>query len=209
VPGAGSLTVSPHDAMAAGAWGKPGGGPGNPQQLNRYSYVLNNPITGTDPSGHCSGEQTVYKPECTGQTYIRVYEPIDPPDPPKPPITTVPGAEAEQTATKILTEGFVYRGGSATVKNFTPRPEIDDTGLSTFRTLEQAAKPGEKAQVIDIAKLKTLEAHFDDVPPGHVSIRPRNLKEIEEWSTTREDSIPHSYTQEIINARIDEMRRPK
>ena len=27
-------------------------GPQNPQSLNRYSYVLNNPITGMDPSGH-------------------------------------------------------------------------------------------------------------------------------------------------------------
>jgi len=26
---------------------------GNPQTLNLYSYVENNPITGTDPDGHC------------------------------------------------------------------------------------------------------------------------------------------------------------
>jgi len=55
VPGAGSLTVAPNDAVAAGAWGQRSGGPGNPQQLNRYSYVLNNPIIGTDPSGHING----------------------------------------------------------------------------------------------------------------------------------------------------------
>jgi len=41
--------------VAAGAWGQRSGGPGNPQQLNRYSYVLNNPVRGTDPSGHCGG----------------------------------------------------------------------------------------------------------------------------------------------------------
>jgi len=29
-------------------------GPQNPQALNRYSYVLNNPIKNTDPSGHCT-----------------------------------------------------------------------------------------------------------------------------------------------------------
>jgi RHS repeat-associated protein len=28
------------------------GDPGNPQQLNRYSYVTNNPLRYTDPSGH-------------------------------------------------------------------------------------------------------------------------------------------------------------
>ena len=28
-------------------------GAANPQSLNRYSYVLNNPLTYTDPTGHC------------------------------------------------------------------------------------------------------------------------------------------------------------
>jgi hypothetical protein len=28
-------------------------GPSNPQALNRYSYVQNNPVKYTDPSGHC------------------------------------------------------------------------------------------------------------------------------------------------------------
>jgi len=31
--------------------------PGNPQSLNRYSYVLNNPLRYTDPSGHFSEEE--------------------------------------------------------------------------------------------------------------------------------------------------------
>jgi len=30
-------------------------GPTNPQALNRYSYVLNNPLKYTDPNGHCGG----------------------------------------------------------------------------------------------------------------------------------------------------------
>gem|GEM_PF-6110268 len=55
VPGAGSLTVSPHDPVAAGAWSQRSGGPADPQQLNRYSYVLNNPIRNVDPTGHCGG----------------------------------------------------------------------------------------------------------------------------------------------------------
>ncbi|MDA1097154.1 MAG: RHS repeat-associated core domain-containing protein, partial [Chloroflexi bacterium] len=34
-------------------------GIGNPQAWNRYSYVLNNPLRYTDPSGHYSAEDTL------------------------------------------------------------------------------------------------------------------------------------------------------
>jgi hypothetical protein len=85
VPGAPGLTVHPFGSVAGGTWGKGGGGPADPQDLNRYSYGLNNPVRNTDPSGHCSAERTVYNPKCTGQTYFRTYEPIEPPDPPLPP----------------------------------------------------------------------------------------------------------------------------
>lgn len=46
------MTTWPSDGLAAGAWGAGGGGPANPQDLNRYSYAANNPTTFNDPSGH-------------------------------------------------------------------------------------------------------------------------------------------------------------
>ena len=52
VPGAGALTVWPGDGTARAAWAAGGGGPANPQDLNRYSYGLNNPVKNTDPTGH-------------------------------------------------------------------------------------------------------------------------------------------------------------
>jgi RHS repeat-associated protein len=45
VPGAGALTIG---------GGGSSSGPGDPQSLNRYSYVTNNPVKNTDPTGHCS-----------------------------------------------------------------------------------------------------------------------------------------------------------
>ena len=47
--------MTPNDATAQGMWGKGGGGAVNPQELNRYSYVNNNPVKYTDPTGHCIG----------------------------------------------------------------------------------------------------------------------------------------------------------
>ena len=48
--GAGALTVTPHDAVATTAWGERGAA-GNPQALNRYSYVNNNPLGRGIPRG--------------------------------------------------------------------------------------------------------------------------------------------------------------
>ena len=49
-------------------------GPLNPQQLNRYSYVLNNPLKHIDPSGHDSGgDKEVGYEEYTVINGVRVY----------------------------------------------------------------------------------------------------------------------------------------
>ena len=53
MPGAGALTLHPFGPVARGAWGAGGGGPANPQALNRYAYALNNPLRNSDPTGHC------------------------------------------------------------------------------------------------------------------------------------------------------------
>lgn len=46
------LTVWPSDGTARAAWGPGGGGPANPQALNRSSYALNHPLRQTDPTEH-------------------------------------------------------------------------------------------------------------------------------------------------------------
>lgn len=55
VPGSNPLTVWPSDSVAGAAWSTRGSGPANPQDLNRYTYVHNNPVRHTDPTGHCIG----------------------------------------------------------------------------------------------------------------------------------------------------------
>ena len=42
--------------------------PGNPQALNRYSYVLNNPLKYTDPSGHAIFEENPDDPDVRWRT---------------------------------------------------------------------------------------------------------------------------------------------
>jgi RHS repeat-associated protein len=104
---------------------------------------------------------------------------------------------------------LLYRGGSATPNNFTPRPLIDSTGLSTFDTLEAATPPGGKAQVIDVSKLKSLLAIPDAPPEGHVSITPEDAALLEEWAATRGTGQVHPLTQELLDARVSEVKRPK
>jgi hypothetical protein len=54
VPGVGALAIAPSDNTAEDLWDDGGkmSGPSNPQELNRYSYVNNNPLRYTDPTGH-------------------------------------------------------------------------------------------------------------------------------------------------------------
>jgi RHS repeat-associated protein len=54
VPGSNPLTVWPSDAVAGRVWRTQGSGLVNPQNLNRYTYVQNNPLGNTDPTGHCT-----------------------------------------------------------------------------------------------------------------------------------------------------------
>ncbi len=114
----------------------------------------------------------------------------------------------------MLTDGTVYRGGSGTSQNLTPRLGSDTVGpkrgLSTFQDLEKAATPGKKAQAIDVSKLgPDVEAVLND-ENGHVSIRPKNDPDgakLAAWADQRGSENP--LTDQVYQANIGEVVRPK
>nr|WP_273924137.1 RHS repeat-associated core domain-containing protein [Pseudomonas idahonensis] len=98
-----------------------------------------------------------------------------------------------------LTEGKVYRLGSQTDSNLTPRPIKDTTtGLST--TLE---KPQGKFQTLDVKTLN--DGGLEVVKDGrnHASVRPSNdpdKSKLKEWADTRETETLSPYTKIVKNS---------
>jgi RHS repeat-associated protein len=86
---------------------------GNPQTLNLYAYVENNPITGTDPDGHAGnyiGDGAGYY-ECLqqGNCDETTNSPAPPPPPASPP--PPPAASAEANANDKATPGPAQSAG--------------------------------------------------------------------------------------------------
>ena len=117
---------------------------------------------------------------------------------------------------------IVYRSGSQTSDNFTPRPEKDTTskpgkkpGLSTFETLVALKLlPGVKAHKLDLNLLKPpLQAFPDDSiqggNPGHVAIAPvtpeGNIDQslLENWASCRRTGVVHILTQVILDCIVE------
>lgn len=102
----------------------------------------------------------------------------------------------------------IYRGGSNTPQNLTPRPVEDPTGLSTFEDLS-VFKPGTKVQVIDVSRLSSVNVHPDAPPRFHVSLRPDSPEALAGWAATRGTDVVHPLTQELLDAIVDTIRIPK
>ena len=101
-----------------------------------------------------------------------------------------------------LTEGYVYRMGSGTNSNMTPRPGKDtSSGLST--SLEKPTSG--KYQTIDISKLEGTGLEAVNDHGSHVSIRPADdpdFKKLNEWADTRGTENTHKYTEALQDAKV-------
>ena len=73
--------------------------------------------------------------------------------------------------------------GDCWCANLTPRPGVDDKGLSTFETSEAAAPNGARVQVSDACRLKLVQARPDSPPVGHVSVVPADGGNFAEWAS--------------------------
>lgn len=103
-----------------------------------------------------------------------------------------------------LRQGFIYRQGSRTASNLTPRP-VDTKGLSASNSLENA-RPGTN-QVIDVSKLEKLCAVCDNATTGHVSIRPRDMSQMQGWINSRGTDTVHPLTQELEAAVVGTVKK--
>jgi hypothetical protein len=121
------------------------------------------------------------------------------------------------------TEGFIFRRGARTAKNFTPRPGKDTgsqegqaPGLSAYDAI--ALDVGDKAQKIALSRLKApLAAVPDDAAqggePGHVTITVLDASGkvdqqlLEEWAASRDQGAEHPLTQLLLEAVVEEVAR--
>ena len=135
--------------------------------------------------------------------------------PPQPDHGSNPGesptAPSPDTGDRKRTPDIVYVNGSDTANNLTPRI-TDLTGLSSFDTLERAAKPGDKAQSFVVASLAEggLGAFREEPPEGHVVIRPLDPLGLSNWLASRASGTyaDNKYTQYLREIAV-EVRRPK
>jgi hypothetical protein len=124
--------------------------------------------------------------------------------------------------------GIIYRRGSRTSDNLTPRPVKDTVarpgkapGLSAFDTLASAAQTGDKAQGIDVGRLHPPLAAIPDDPgrggtPGHVSVCPVDAagnvdqQKLDDWAASRGTGQTHPLTQDVLDAIVnpDVRRQP-
>jgi|ERR1022692_2046433 hypothetical protein len=112
---------------------------------------------------------------------------------------------------------LIYRAGSGTTKNMTPRPDKDTVGgqrgLSAFEHIDMVPRATDadvKVQVIETDALVEplgFVRHGD----GHVSVVPMAAGKIDDtallaWAATREAAAPSPLTAKVLAAIVDQKK---
>ncbi|HXC79179.1 MAG TPA: fibronectin type III domain-containing protein [Candidatus Acidoferrum sp.] len=124
-------------------------------------------------------------------------------------VLRVKADEIAADAGEKLAADIVYRGGSDTLNNLTPRA-IDlegegAPGLSTWRTAEEALKGNAKVQVIDLNRLPAdLQAIEEE--DGHVIITTRDWESLISWSDLRGTDAANPLSEAIRQTIVGEVR---
>jgi len=184
----------------------------DPNQIDKspYAYTWNHPTNLTDPDGNCPfcpaiplivegvkvtaaliAAYVIYDQkeeiaESTERIIDDVGDALKPahdegPDGDPKPVVPPDGGVAEDEEVE-----HVYRGGSASDKNFTPRPGKDDgygpkSGLSTFDSHEGTTfGRGGKSQKLNARVLRDAGFTLTKTPDGHVGIRSPSQEALEE-----------------------------
>lgn len=64
-------------------------------------------------------------------------------------------------------------------------------------------EPKDKIITVDPKKIDGLNVTLDNKPPGHVSVKPNTLEELQEWAATRGTDGIHKYTQSVWDAIVN------
>lgn len=125
----------------------------------------------------------------------------------------------------MASQKIVFRGGSATNRQLTPRPRksndqpgdmVAPEGQRPGLSVNDALNPGTKGQRIDVTLLQPPLQYFPDEPgptckPGHGVITPVtetgevDQAVLEEWASCREtqEDQPHRLTQLVLDAIVE------
>jgi hypothetical protein len=174
---------------------------------NMFAYCLNNPVNMEDPSGKL-GFQSIRKLQESFMVAIMVvFSYLTVVTMPAPVRDIMFSNTSSSTKERVATDSSVlektkkekkdtviYRKGSGTNTNLTPRPIKDTNGLS-YSTIKPAG-PYTQTTINTINATKVLKATPDIDNPTHILISPTNPFTISDWINSRVNAEinPHPYT---------------
>ena len=131
------------------------GGPVNPQALNRYSYVMNNPIRWTDPSGHCGAGDCAVGGAVVGGTVGG-------------PVGAVVGGAIGTTADILVILGIAAVGGAWLADLNSTRTFVQTKPVTSLSTKYESRWRDRESDVgpVRVRKLKDSEVRGDVTVQG-------------------------------------------